>query len=77
MSGHIERWLGPDDLASKVAFPYLDEFIATNVDIHYETMSETEFWLSVTCRETGRVWHINCGALNSRARGYSRVDRAS
>jgi hypothetical protein len=77
MSNPIQRWLGPEDFHAKVQFPFLDEFIAQNVDIHYETMGETTFWLSVRCRETGREWHINCGAINSRARGFSRADQVS
>jgi hypothetical protein len=40
-------------------------------------MGQTTFWLSVRCRETGREWHINCGAINSRARGFSRADQVS
>lgn len=78
MTDPIERWLESErQFTGKVKFPFLDEFIAENVDIHFETMSETAFWMSITCRETGRMWHLNCGAINSRARGYSIVEQVS
>lgn len=78
MSEPIERWLHDEhEYGGKVSFPFLDEFIAYNVDVHFETMADTAFWLSVRCRDTGREWHINCGAINSRAQGYSRADRVA
>jgi hypothetical protein len=72
----IERWLHEGETGGRVQFPYLDEFIARNVDIHFETMSDTTFWIGVRCRETGREWNLNCGAINSRAKGYSMVELA-
>lgn len=75
MSEPIERWLNDEtEFSGHVQFPFLDEFIAKNVDVHFETMSDTTFWLSVRCRETGREWHLNFGAINSRAKGYSIVE---
>lgn len=75
MSEPIERWLHNEhEFGGRVQFPFLDEFIAHNVDIHYEAMGDTSFWMSVRCRETGREWHLNLGAINSRARGYAIVE---
>ena len=74
----IERWHdGPEEYGGHVQFPFLDEFIAKNVDIHYEAMSDTTFWMLVTCRETGREWHLNFGAINSRAKGFAIVEEDS
>ena len=73
----IQRWLNdPSEYTGNVQFPCLDEFIAENVDIHFEAMSDTTFWMSIRCRETGREWHLNCGAINSRAKGYAIIEPA-
>lgn len=53
--------------------PHLDEFIARNVDIHFEAMGDAQFWIGIRA-EDGREWHINCGAVNSRARGYALIE---
>lgn len=78
MSEPIERWDEEGDIVpearSSMAFPFLDEFIAENVDIHYEAMRNSQFWIGITCRDTGRTWHINVGAVNSRAKGYAMVE---
>lgn len=75
MTAPIERWLeSADMLGGRVQFPFLDEFIANNVDIHFEAMSDTTFWMLVRCRETGREWHLNFGAINSRAKGYAMAE---
>lgn len=75
MDEPIERWLeDASQFAANVQFPFLDEFIARNVDIHFETMGQSQFWMSVTCRETGKMWHLNFGAMNDRAKGYSIAD---
>jgi hypothetical protein len=62
-----------EDCACGSPHPHLDEFIADNVDLHFEAMGQAEFWMSVTAAD-GRVWHINCGALNPQARGYATVE---
>jgi len=49
--------------------PEFDEFIAHNARIHFERMGEAQFWLQVTV--DGRDWHINCGAVSPRAKGYA------
>jgi hypothetical protein len=47
-----------------------DEFIAYNATVHFEAMGDAEFWIGVTLPD-GRSWAINCGAKNSRAKGYA------
>jgi hypothetical protein len=78
MSEPIERWDQEEDILpagrASMAFPFLDEFVASNVDIHYEAMGNSQFWIGITCRETGRTWHINVGAVNSQAKGYAIVE---
>lgn len=54
--------------------PELDEFIAGGVDVHFEAMGPAQFWIGITDPATGREWSINCGAVNTRAKGYSRLD---
>lgn len=51
----------------------LDEFIADNCSIHFEAMGDAQFWIGVTLAD-GRVFHINCGAESTRAKGYARCD---
>lgn len=74
----VERWDHEEDIApearSRITFPFLDEFVASNVDIHYEAMDNAEFWIGVTCRETGRIWHLNVGAVSKRVKGYAMVE---
>ena len=52
----------------------LDEFIASNADIHFEAMSSNQWWIGVTLPD-GRVFHINCGARNPRAGAYVLVEQ--
>jgi hypothetical protein len=52
-----------------------DEFIAHNATVHFEVMGETSFWMQIDVG--GRSWHINCGAVSSRARGYARCDEVT
>jgi hypothetical protein len=47
-----------------------DEFIAHNATVHFEAMDDSDFWIGVTLPD-GRSWSINCGARNSRAKGYA------
>jgi len=47
----------------------LDEFIAHNATVHFEAMGEAQYWIGITV--DGRMWHINCGAKNTRAKGYA------
>lgn len=78
MSAPVERWDQESDIVPQarhlMTFPFLDEFVAENVDVHYEAMDNAQFWIGITCRETGRMWHINVGAVNSRAKGYAMVE---
>jgi hypothetical protein len=57
--------------------PELDQFIAQNVNVHFEMMGGAQFWIGITDPATGRMWHINCGAVNSRVKGYSRCEEDS
>jgi hypothetical protein len=47
-----------------------DEFIAHNATVHFEAMDDAQWWIGVTLPD-GRSWSINCGARNSRAKGYA------
>lgn len=55
-------------------FPYLDEFVANAVNIHFEAMGQSQFWIGITDPAAGRSWAINCGATNGRAKGYAFVE---
>lgn len=70
----IIRILGPDDCTCPNDHPELDEFIASNVWVHFEAMGPAQFWISIEDPESGRSWQINCGAVNNRAKGYSMVE---
>ncbi|MDH6282880.1 hypothetical protein [Prescottella agglutinans] len=54
-----------------------DEFVAHSVDIHFESMDQNAWWIGITDPNTGRVWHINCGAANERAKGYARCEEVT
>lgn len=47
-----------------------DEFIAYNATVHIEGMGKTSWWIGVTLAD-GRMWHINLGAVNERAKFYA------
>lgn len=52
-----------------------DEFVARDVDVHFEAMGDSQFWMSLTVPD-GRMWFINCGAVNHRAKGYANCELA-
>jgi len=52
---------------------YFDEFIANGVDIHFEAMGQAQWWMSIRHAD-GRMWFINCGAVDDRAKGYARCE---
>lgn len=52
-----------------------DEFVARGVNVHFEAMGESAWWIGITDPATGRVWHINCGAVNERAKGYANCEQ--
>lgn len=56
-----------------ITFPFLDEFVAQGVDIHFEAMGHSQFWMLVT-HPDGRRWHLNFGAVSDRAKGYSNIE---
>lgn len=56
--------------AGPMQFPFLDEFVARGVDVHFEAMSNNSFWIGIDF-EDGTHWAINCGAVNDRAKGYA------
>lgn len=55
------------DLGGRTEF---DEFIADNATVHFEAMGDSQFWIGITLTD-GRSWAINCGAVNTRAKGYA------
>lgn len=78
MSEPIIRWDQPGDGMYPVQRERerMDEFIAKGEDIasfHFEAMGEAQFWMLVRMKD-GRDFHINCGAMNDRARGYCHVE---
>lgn len=65
--------LDADQCDCSSAHPHLDEFVAHNATVHFEAMSEAQFWMSVTLPD-GRIWGINCGAVSDAARGYCDIE---
>lgn len=52
----------------------LDEVVARDVKfLHFEQMGDAQFWMSLTLANS-EVWHVNCGALNERAKGYANAE---
>lgn len=54
-------------------FPFLDEFVAQGVDVHFEAMGNSHFWMLVS-HPDGRRWHLNFGAVNPRDKGFSIIE---
>lgn len=50
-----------------------NEFIATGVGIHLEATGQAQWWMSVR-HPDGRMWFIELGAVNDRAKGYAHCD---
>lgn len=49
----------------------LDEIIAKDVSLlHVEAMDRSQWWMSISFND-GRMFHVNCGAVNPRAKGYA------
>lgn len=61
----IIRW---DDNAAQPR--RLDEFIAHNTTVHFEAMGDSQFWIGIDLPD-GRHFAINCGAVNTQAKGYA------
>jgi hypothetical protein len=70
----IVRILERGDCTCPNEHPELDEFVAHNVTVHFEAMGQSQYWIGVHDPATGRMWHINCGAVNHNAKGYSFVE---
>ena len=52
----------------------LDEFIAFDVEsVHFEAMSNNTWWIGIVLHD-GRMWAINCGALNGRTKAYAHCE---
>lgn len=77
MSEPIIRIHTEADCTCRNQHPELDEFIGRNVNIHFEMMGQSQFWLGVTDPATGRTWHLRFGAVNPAARGYSACEEDS
>ena len=56
--------------------PFLDEFVARGVNVHFEAMSNAQFWIGVDF-DDGTKWSINCGAVNPNAKGYAFAEQDS
>ena len=57
----------------KVDGDMLDEFVATNCSVHFEAMSDNDFWIGVTL-DDGTTWHIDVGSVSDRAKMYARAE---
>ena len=56
--------------------PFLDEFVARGVNVHFEAMSNAQFWIGIDFAD-GTTWSINCGAVNPNAKGYAVAEQDS
>lgn len=63
-----------EDCTCRNQHPHLNEFVGKSLDVHWEAMGEADFWMSFTDSVSGRSWHITCGAVNQRARGYASIE---
>ncbi|MBM4592355.1 hypothetical protein [Prescottella equi] len=54
-----------------------EEFVANGVNVHFEAMGQNAWWIGITDPKTGRSWHINCGSVNERAKGYARCEEVT
>lgn len=55
------RWYGEE----------LDEIVARDVkSLHFELMGDAQVWMLIEL-SNGEQWHVNAGAANRRAKGYS------
>ena len=65
-----------DVVAQRAQTPFLDEFVARGVNVHFEAMSNAQFWIGVDF-DDGTKWSINCGAVNPNAKGYAFAEQDS
>ena len=71
------RVVHDDDLPTRRAqVPFLDEFVARGVNVHFEAMSSAQFWIGIDFAD-GTHWAINCGAVNPNAKGYAFAEQDS
>jgi len=52
----------------------LDEFVARNVNMHFERMDVGEWWCGVDF-DNGDHWALSFGAINPRAKVYGRAEK--
>ena len=77
MDGELIRVVHDDDLPTRRAqVPFLDEFVARGVNVHFEAMSSAQFWIGIDFAD-GTHWAINCGAVNPNAKGYAFAEQDS
>lgn len=51
----------------------LDEFVVDHPDqVHFEAMDDNQWWIGIY--KGDRWWHINCGAVNPRAKGFAMIE---
>jgi len=70
------RVVHDDVVAQRAQTPFLDEFVARGVNVHFEAMSNAQFWIGVDF-DDGTKWSINCGAVNPNAKGYAFAEQDS
>jgi hypothetical protein len=53
----------------------LDELVARDVDcVHFEALDDCRWYANIHMRD-GRVWQLNFGSVNSRAKGYANAEQ--
>jgi len=52
----------------------LDDLFVTDVkSVHFEAMTDNTWWIGVNTND-GRTVHINCGAVNPKAKGWATMN---
>ena len=71
------RVVHDNDLPTRRAqSPFLDEFVARGVNVHFEAMGNAQFWIGIDF-DDGTMWSINCGAVNPNVKGYAFAEQDS
>jgi len=52
----------------------LNEFVARNVNVHFEDMGDGDWWIGVDF-DNGDHWALNFGTINPRAKTYARAEK--
>lgn len=62
------------DIRADYVGDHLDDLVVTDVAlVHFEAMSANTWWIGITTTD-GREIHINCGAVNPKAKSWAVTD---